>query len=99
MDFNMSQELDLSPDRSVSQVSFDTSSVIDVTPTEFVRSSIEDRNGKGMKGKLFLVTEGDQIALDHANIYLQVIFSTKLLIVGSKKYVSQVIPIKTQTES
>ena len=99
MDFNMSQESDLSPDRSVSQVSFDTSSVIDVTPTEFVRSSIEDRNGKGMKGKLFLVTEGDQIALDRANTYLRVSFSAKMLIIGSKEYVSLVIPFKTQTKS
>ena len=75
MDFNMSQESDLSPDRSVSQVSLDTSSVINVTPTEFVPSSIEDRNGKGMKGKLFLVTEGDQLALDRAKTYLHVILS------------------------
>ena len=71
----MSQESDLSPDRSVSQVSLDTSSVINVTPTEFVRSSIEDRNEKGMKGKLFLVMEGDQITLNHAKTYLCVILS------------------------
>ena len=98
MDFNMSQESDLSPDRSVSQVSLDTSSVINVTPTEFVQSSIKDRNGKGTRGKLFLVTEGDQIALDRAKTYLRVILSPKLLIIGSKGYVSLVIPIKTQTE-
>ena len=98
MDFNMSQESDLSPDRSVSQVSSDTSSVVNVTPNEFVRYSIEDRNRKGMKGKLFLVTEGDQIALDRAKTYLRVIFSAKLLIIGSKGYISLVIRIKTQTE-
>jgi hypothetical protein len=93
----LSQLSGLTPDQSVSQVSFDIASTdpqtTPGTPSEIGNNFFAPRSSLdcNVKGKIFFVKEGDQVLLDYANNYLRVIHLIFTLIIGSKGYVSLVI--------
>ena len=93
----LSQLSDLTPDQSVSQVSFDIAitdpQTIPGTPSEIGNNFFAPRPSLdgNVKRKIFFVKEGDQVLLDCAKNYLRVIHLIFTLIIGSNGYISLVI--------
>ena len=106
---SLSRMSDITPNQSASQISFDASAITDSGTHHNFLSNINsgllpsspstmDSNYK-IKGKIYLVEEGDQFLLNRAKEYLHVIHKLALLILKSNRKVPLVFRIQTQAQS